>query len=131
MAKFYVEYHKRSDGECVVEQDTLQLYSQIQSQHLSNTHEVLSSCPRVEYYIKDSEGSTVGCFMLMHSLDMHHGPVAVFAAHWISPMHRRKPEIHRLVMWYLKRFCTTFGVTKYQRSRHLSPTVQIQITKEV
>lgn len=131
MPDFFVEYHKRDSGFGIVEPDTMQTYCRVQCQNVVHVTEVLESCPRVEYYVKDGEGKTVAVFFLMYSMDMHHGPVAMFCADWIHPMHRRNREIHKLRMWYLKRFCSTFNVKKYQRSKHLSPTVQIQITKEV
>lgn len=131
MPKFYVEYHKRSDGDAIVEGETLTKYCLIQGQNMDRVATVLESCPRVEYYVKDEGGLTVAVFFLMHTLDMHHGPVAMFCADWVTPQHRHTREIHKLRMWYLKRFCETFGVTKYQRSRHISDTHQIQITKEV
>lgn len=131
MPKFYVEYHKRSDSDDVVEKETLSAYCSIQGQRAHVVYEVLKSCPRVEYYVKDREGNTVAVFFLIHTLDMHHGPVAMFCADWVAPLHRHTREIHKLRMWYLKRFCESFGVTKYQRSRHISDTRQIQITKEV
>lgn len=131
MSKFYVEYHKRDSDTAIVEFNTLERYCWIQSQCIHSVSEVLESCPRVEYYVKDREGDTVAVFFLMHTTDMHHGPVAMFCADWVVPKCRRNREIHKLRMWYLKRFCQTFGVTKYQRSRHLSSTHQIQITKEV
>ncbi|WVX92109.1 host specificity protein A [Aeromonas phage phiA014S] len=131
MPNYFVEYHKRSDGQAIVEYDTLETYCQIQGQPKQHVADVLTSCPRVEYYVKDDSGKTVAVFFLMRTIDMHHGPVAMFCADWVHPMHRRNRQIHKLRMWYLKRFCETFGTKKYQRSRHLSPTVQIQITKEV
>lgn len=138
MPKYYVEYHRMKERQHIVEQDTLRQYAgtlwhdpkSVDAQR-NRTNDVISSCPRVEYYVKDSEGKTVACFILMRTLDMHHGETALFCADWIHPAHRRKREIHELRKWYLKRFCTTFGLKKYQRSKHLSPTVQIQITKEV
>lgn len=131
MPEYTVEYHKRSDGQTVVEFDTLDTYCKVQGQSRTYTLDVLTSCPRVEYYIKDDEGMTIAVFFLMHTLDMHHGPVAMFCADWVHPAHRKVREIHKLRMWYLERFCSTFNVKKYQRSKHLSPTVQVQITKEV
>lgn len=131
MPKFYVEYHKRDADMDIVENDVMQRYCQVQSQSANRVSEVLESCPRVEYYVKDREGNTVAVFFLMYTLDMHHGPVAMFCADWVLPLYRRNREIHKLRMWYLKRFCQTFGVTKYQRSKHLSSNVQVQITKEV
>lgn len=131
MPKFYVEYHKRASETAIVEKDVVSHYCTVQSQNANRVTEVLESCPRVEYYVKDKEGTTVAVFFLMHTLDMHHGPVAMFCADWVTPLLRGNREIHKLRMWYLKRFCQTFNVTKYQRSKHLSSNVQIQITKEV
>lgn len=131
MAKYYVEYHRCKEGQPITEYTTLVTYCEIQSQNLSHVNEVLVSCPRVEYYVKDSDGTTVAVFFLMRTLDMHHGPVAMFCADWTHPRYRRTREIHTLRMWYLKRFCQTYGLKKYQRSRHVSGSIQIQITKEV
>lgn len=131
MPKYFIEYHKRDADMAIVEDDALKTYCTIQGQHITNTREVLESCPRVEYYIKDREGKTVGVFFLMYTLDMHHGNVAMFCADWVMPLYRKDRELHKLRMWYLKRFCSTFGLKKYQRSKHISPTVQVQITKEV
>ncbi|MGL5707882.1 MAG: hypothetical protein ACRDDF_06420 [Aeromonas sp.] len=131
MPNYFVEYHKRSEDQGIVEYDTLETYCRIQCQPKQHVADVLTACPRVEYYVKDDSGKTVAVFFLMRTIDMHHGPVAMFCADWVHPMHRRNRQIHKLRMWYLKRFCETFGTRKYQRSRHLSPTVQIQITKEV
>lgn len=131
MAKYYVEYHRRDMDDAIVEETALQDYCDSEGQNLEHVREVLMSLPRVEYYIKVENGTTIGSFFLIANLDMHHGQVAIMAANWVSRSWRGDREIQKLILWYVKRFCQTFGLRKYQRSKHVSDSIQIQITKEV
>lgn len=130
MSNFYIEYHRRKDGQGIVNYDALELYCKQYNQKNDKIVNVLSSFDRVEYYIYNKDGEIQGSFFLTACEDMHHGKVAVLAAHWIRPMARCK-ELHRLVMWYVKRFCATHGIRKYQRTINVSSSRQLLITKEV
>ncbi len=89
---------------------------------------VLRSLPRVEYVIWNEARQPIGSFILSVQEDMHYGKVCVVAAHYMKQASR---EANELFMWYLKRFCETFGCKYYQRSRHVSPNRQLIITKEI
>ena len=130
MSNFYVEYHRRKDGQGIVNYDALDLYCELYNQKPAKVSNVLTSFDRVEYYIYNKDGEILGSFFLTACEDMHHGKVAVLAAHWIRPKARCK-ELHRLVMWYVKRFCATHGIRKYQRTINVSSSRQLLITKEV
>lgn len=131
MAKFYVTTHSMQPEERIGEPHTLSLYCSNEGQRDGWVKEVLEACPRVEHYIKKPDGETVGVFFLMYTLDMHHGYVAMLAAHWTHELYRGNRDINQLTLMYIREFCREYGCSKYQRSKHLSPTVQIQFTKEV
>lgn len=134
MVKFYVTAHDMDTNEQIAERETLQLYckSQQMENYEGHVREVLQSAPRREHYIKrTSDGVTVGSFFIMYALDMHHGYIALLSAQWVHPMYRNQRVIQQLTKAYIREFCREYGCAKYQRSKHLSPSIQIQITKEV
>ena len=131
MSKFYVEYHRRRACQPIVEQRTLAKYAEMEGTDANAVSEVLTSLDRCEYYIKNHEGVTIGSFFLTSMLDAHHGKIAVLTAHWIADGFRNEREVHRAILWYVKRFCTTLGLRKYQRTVNLSSSRQLLITKEV
>lgn len=128
---YFVEYHRQRACHPIVEQRTLANYAALEHHDANAVSEVLTSFDRNEYYIKTAEGVTIGSFFLTAQTDMHFGKIAVLAAHWIDKPFRKDPAIHRLVVWYIKRFCKTLGLTKYQRTVNLSSSRQLLITKEV
>ena len=129
--QYFVEYHRQRACHPIVEQRTLANYAALEHCDANEVSKVLTSFDRNEYYIKTPEGVTIGSFFLTAQCDMHHGNIAVLAAHWIDKPFRNDPAIHRLVVWYVKRFCKTLGLRKYQRTVNLSPSRQLLITKEV
>ena len=131
MSNYYVEYHRRRACQPIVEQRTLANYAALEHQDANKVSEVLTSLDRCEYYIKTTDGVTVGSFFLTSMMDAHHGKIAVLAAHWVDKPFRNEREIHRAILWYVKRFCTTLGLTKCQRTVNLSSSRQLLITKEV
>ena len=130
---FYVDSHRRNAGQCIVESSTLGAYCHYEGiRSPTMIADILESHDRFEYYIKDSlTDRTIGSFFLTIMEDMHHGKMAILAAHWVALPYRNDIKIHREVMFYVKRFCDTFGVTKYQRTVNLSSYRQLLITKEV
>lgn len=129
--QYFVEYHRQRACHPIVEQRTLAKYAEMERRDANAVSAVLTSFDRNEYYIKTAEGVTIGSFFLTCQEDMHYGKIAVLAAHWIADTHRNDPAIHRLVLWYVKRFCKTLGLRKYQRTVNLSSSRQLLITKEV
>lgn len=127
---YFIEYHRRKAGHSIVDQDALRLYCQVYQQLPHRVEGVLNCYDRVEYYIRDAEGRTVGSFFLVACEDMHYGKIAVMSAHWVRPEARNR-KTHKLIMWYVKRFCQTHGLTHYQRTVNLSSSRQLLITKEV
>lgn len=131
MSNYYVEYHRCMACRPIVEQRTLAKYAEMEQQDANKMSEVLTSLDRNEYYIKNKQGVTIGSFFLSAMLDAHHGKIAVMTAHWIAEEYRNEREIHRAILWYIKRFCQTLGLKKYQRTVNLSSSRQLLITKEV
>ncbi|UTQ78168.1 hypothetical protein [Aeromonas phage JELG-KS1] len=127
----YVEYSRRLAGLPIVEQDTLAKYAAMENVNADAMSEVLTNFDRNEYYIKAACGSTIGSFFLTAMLDAHHGQIAVLTAHWIADPYRNNHKIHKLILWYVKQFCKTLGLRKYQRTVNLSSSRQLLITKEV
>lgn len=127
---YFIEYHRRKANEAIVDYEALRAYCMIYNQTEQRVYDVLTTFARVEYYIRDSEGQCLGAFFLTACEDMHHGNIAVMSAHWLKPQARNR-KVHKLVMWYVKRFCMTHGITKYQRTVNLSSSRQLLITKEV
>lgn len=131
MSKFYVEYHRQRACHPIVEQRTLVKYAESEQVDANVVSEILTGFERNEYYIKATDGTTIGSFFLTTMLDAHQGKIAVLAAHWIDKPFRNDREIHKMILWYVKRFCETLGLRKYQRTVNLSSSRQLIITKEV
>ncbi|QOC54763.1 hypothetical protein [Aeromonas phage T7-Ah] len=127
-----VHYYKVSAGTEVVHKDDAERYAKAEGQDLERILDVISSMDRVEYYVcKKGTFEVVSMFALTVLEDMHHGKLAAFLADFTFEEYRNLGELAKTRMWYLKRFCETYGLTKYQRSHHLSESRQLVITKEV
>lgn len=129
---FDVYYYKVPEGTEVVHKDEAARYAKAEGQDLEKVLDVISSMDRCEYYVcKKGTFEVVSMFSLTVVDDMHHGRLAAFLADFTFKEYRDNKELAKTRMWYLKRFCETLGLKKYQRSRHLSESRQLVITKEV
>lgn len=134
MSKLFVTYEKRSCNSSLLP-DTCKVFEHYnvvvqnrKSNDYNRMYDVLHSLARVEYNIWDGSKRPIGSFILTVQEDMHYGKVCVVAAHYMT---KRSREANKLFMWYLKRFCDSYGCKYYQRSCHVSPNRQVMITKEV
>lgn len=129
---FDVYYYKVSEGTEVVHKGEAARYAEAECQDLERVLDVTSSMDRCEYYVcKKGTLEVVSIFFLTVVDDMHHGRLAAFLADFTFKEYRDNKELIKTRMWYLKRFCETLGLKKYQRSRHLTESRQLVITKEV
>lgn len=127
-----VYFYKVSEGMQVVRRDEAERYAKAEGQNLETVLDVLESMDRMEFYVtREGTLDVVSMFAITMVDDMHHGRVAAFLADFTFSEYRNDTELNKLRMWYMKRFCETFGLKKYQRYRHISESRQMVITKEV
>lgn len=128
---YFVEQHRRPEGSDIVHTSFLETYCETEGQQSELVDMLLTGFDRIEYYFRDREGRIVANMMLIIELDMHHGKVAMMLAHFVLPECRGDYSLHCLMMKYVRIFCRTFGIRKYQRSIHVSETEQRVITKTI
>lgn len=111
--------------------EALHKYCLQESQDVERTKEVLEGLHRYEVYVYDQDGNVIACTYLVRYLCMHHGDVIALAALWIDKSYRDAVSVQKAITREVVTVCKMFGITKYQRSKHLSKTKQLIITKEI
>ncbi len=127
----FITFFKEA-GQAIHDNITLLHYCKSESQDSGKVSSVLVSMDRSEFYLYDyATCSTVASIFMVKQEDMHFGKVACAAALFIKKEYRGKPMVNRMVRDLMGAYAKANGCAYYQRSKHLTPYIQLLITKEV